>query len=218
MFYPQEMTQLQMIVPASDLLAVTKGLAQQEVFHQIESRSIVESRSAVESCSAAAETPHGLTNAWSEKAAAYAALERRTLTIMQALEVTAGAAPTAEIAEPADLAQVQLRVEQIDQRVKQAREQLAEHEKRLEQLQATLDQVEPIAGVDFDFSRMRQSGHIHSILGIIPVANMGRFQTSLERIPFVLVTLRQDEEKPSYGWQGQPAMPMCSTGPLAAPT
>lgn len=36
MFYPQEMSQVQLIIPARDLMAVTRKLADQGVFHQID--------------------------------------------------------------------------------------------------------------------------------------------------------------------------------------
>ena len=36
MFFPQEMTQVSLFIPTRDLMAVTKDLADQRVFHQVD--------------------------------------------------------------------------------------------------------------------------------------------------------------------------------------
>ena len=63
MFFPKEMTEIELIVPSKDLLAVTKVLSGYGVFHQTDS-----SYPGVASGSA---------NTWQEQAALYATLERR---------------------------------------------------------------------------------------------------------------------------------------------
>src|ERR1051325_3433317 len=73
MFFPEAMTELELIVPSKDLLAVTKVLGNVGVFHQIDSAYL------------------GLENlgpnTWQEKAAAYSTLERRIQVIMQNLNL-----------------------------------------------------------------------------------------------------------------------------------
>ena len=73
MFFPEPMTEVELIVPSKDLLAVTKVLGNRGVFHQIDSTYL------------------GLENlgpnTWQEKAAAYSTLERRIQVIMQNLNL-----------------------------------------------------------------------------------------------------------------------------------
>ena len=73
MFFPEAMTEVELIVPSKDLLAVTKVLGNQGVFHQIDSTYL------------------GLENlgpnTWQEKAASYSTLERRIQVIMQNLNL-----------------------------------------------------------------------------------------------------------------------------------
>ena len=74
MFFPEAMTEVELIVPSKDLLAVTKILGSHGVFHQIDSTYL------------------GLENlgpnTWQEKAASYSTLERRIQVIMQNLKLS----------------------------------------------------------------------------------------------------------------------------------
>ena len=80
MFFPKEMTELELIIPAKDLLAVTRVLSGHGVFHQTDSNY--------------PGSGSGSTSTWTEKAAAYASLERRIQIVMQALSVDEGQPPT----------------------------------------------------------------------------------------------------------------------------
>ena len=62
MFFPEEMTELELIVPDKDLLAVTQILAGQGVFHQVDS-SYMGSQAGV-----------ATTDTWRERAATYSSL------------------------------------------------------------------------------------------------------------------------------------------------
>jgi V/A-type H+-transporting ATPase subunit I len=183
MLYPQEMTEVDLIVPEKDLLAVTRVLAGQGVFHQTDA-SYLNSEMGI-----------GSVDSWQEKAAAYAALERRILATMQALDVEEGPPPPAERASMIEVEVVRPLVEQIEQEVQKASEQLANEQERLEQLESYVHQLEPVADIALDVSALRNPRYLFSMLGLIPVANVERLQTSLERIPSVLLTLRQDSQK-----------------------
>ena len=180
MFYPQEMTQIRIIIPASNLLAVTKALARQEVFHQVEVNY--------------AARPNGAapakTKTWPERAATYAALERRIMGILQSLGLKAEASPAGEDGL-LDLGVAQPRVDEIEQRVRQVRDAYLANDKQLDQLRVVVDQLQPIADLEVDLGTLSHSGYIQARLGIMPVANIERLQTSLEQIPHVLVTLHQ---------------------------
>jgi V/A-type H+-transporting ATPase subunit I len=181
-FYPRAMTGVWLVIPARDVLAVTKMLADQGIFHQVDG-SYLSSEKEISSA-----------DSWPEKAAAYAGLERRMLAAMQALDVEEGSPPPADRASMIEIEMVHPLVEQIEQEVQRASERLANGQKRLEQLESYLHQLEPVAGVDLDVGALGKSRYIFTMLGIIPVANLERLQTSLARIPFVLLTLRQDRQ------------------------
>jgi V/A-type H+-transporting ATPase subunit I len=183
MFFPQEMTQIRLIIPAAELLPVTKELAKQEIFHQIDANH---------------SRPEGVAsspNSWSEDAGAYASLENRILGIMQALNLEPGYPSSTPWSSMIEIKAVRQVVDQIDQQVKQAQSVLSDEQKSIDQYQNILAQLEPIAGTGLDLDALRNSSYTYSLVGIIPTVNIERLRTSLENIPFVFLTLRQDEQK-----------------------
>lgn len=182
MFFPKAMTEIELVVPAKDLLAVTKVLGGHGVFHQADSNY------------------PGLgagTVSWQEKAGGYAALERRIQVIMQALSIDEGQFPAnREFENIGDLEAIRSTIEQIEAEVKQATDRLSLERKRLEQLGSTLHQLEPVVDIDIDISSLRDSRYMFSMIGQIPTANVERLQTSLARVPNVFLTLRPDVNKP----------------------
>ncbi|MGD8517641.1 MAG: V-type ATPase 116kDa subunit family protein [Anaerolineae bacterium] len=177
------MTEVDLIVPEKDLLAVTGVLAGQGTFHQVDAGYL------------SSKTGPDPAGSWSERAAAYTALERRILATMKALDVEEGPPLLAERASMIEVEVARPLVEQIEQEVGKASEQLADVQKRLERLVSYVHQLEPIAGIALDVGALRHPRYLFSMLGVIPVANRERLQTSLARIPFVLLTLRQDGQK-----------------------
>jgi V/A-type H+-transporting ATPase subunit I len=183
MFFPQAMTDLQLIVPARDMLAVTKILAGQGVFHQVDASYLN------------SEANSSPSNSWQDKTAEFAVLERRILFVMKSLDVEEGLPESAEQTALIEIETARPQVEHIEQEVNEASELLAQAQKKLVQIEDTLQQVEPLVGVDLDMSTLRNPQHMFSMLGIIPAANMDRLQTSLARIPFVFLILRQDRRR-----------------------
>lgn len=188
MFYPQAMTEVELIVPEKDLLAVTQLLSGQGIFHQADGNYLN------------SDKENASVNPWQEKASIYAGLERRIQTIMQTLGMEEGAPPAVDPkAVPAsgvvDIERVRPVVEQIEQSVKRASEQIAAEHKRLEQAESTIKQLEPVADIDLDISALRNPRYLFSMLGMIPLENMERLQVSLSRIPFVFLSLRQDSKR-----------------------
>jgi len=184
MFYSQPMTEVELIVPAKDLLAVTDELAGEGVFHQIDTSYM------------SSETGPDSAHSWQQKAATYAALERRLLTAMHVLHVSPGTPPPSDELTMIEIDVVRPLIEQMGQEAQRMNERLIARQKRLDRLESYLRQLEPLADVDLDMSALRHSHHIFSMLGVIPAANLERLQTSLARTPFVLLTLRQDSAKP----------------------
>ncbi|MGA7194800.1 MAG: V-type ATPase 116kDa subunit family protein, partial [Anaerolineales bacterium] len=182
MFFPKAMTEIELIVPAKDLLAVTKVLSSYGVFHQTDSNY--------------PGVASGSANTWQESAASYAALERRIQIAMQALSIEEGQPPASDFDAMVDVEKIRPTLELIESEVKKSGDQLSNEKKRLEQLESVLRQLEPVADVDLDVSALRNSHYVHSTLGLIPAANVDRLQTSLARVPHVFLTLRSDSEKP----------------------
>ena len=182
MFFPKEMTEVELIVPSKDLLAVAKVLSGYGVFHQVDSTYL------------------GLENlgpsSWQEKAAGFSTLERRIQTILQTLNLVEEYSGSKDFESMVDLEAIRPAVERIEENVKSTNDQLNAEKKRLEQLESQLRQLEPIAEVNVEVSGLRNARHLHSILGIIPAANVSRLETSLSRIPHVFFTLREDSQKP----------------------
>jgi V/A-type H+/Na+-transporting ATPase subunit I len=180
MFYPQEMTEVELIVPTKDLVAVTKALSGLGAFHQVDA-SYLNSASV-----------SGTAHPWQESAAAFNALDRRVQMLMQSLGLDEGDPPTSKFEDMVDMEKTRAAVERIEQETKRAAERLNAEAKHLEQLQVAQRDVEPLAGLDIDINFLREAQYVHTILGTMPVANMDRMQTSLSRIPYVFLPLRQD--------------------------
>ena len=182
MFFPEAMTEVELIVPSKDLLAVTKVLGNQGVFHQIDSTYL------------------GLENlgpnTWQEKAASYSTLERRIQVIMQTLNLKEEYSGVSGFDSIADLDPIQSAVDRIEAEVKKTSDQLNAEKKKLEQLESQLHQLEPIANTNVDVGALRKSTYLYSVLGIIPAANISRLETSLSRVPHAFFTLREDPQKP----------------------
>ena len=182
MFYPQAMTEIEIIVPAKDLLAVTKVLSGRGTFHQVDSGYL------------SPEIKSTSVNTWQEKAIAYTGLERRIQNIIQALGIEEGNPPKSEFETLVQVENVGPVVGQIEQEVKKITELASEEHKNVDQLQSILNQLEPVADIDLDISALRNPHFLFSMLGSMPAANMERLQTSLFRVPFVFLPLRQDNQ------------------------
>ena len=182
MFFPEAMTETEFIIPEKDLLSVTKVLAGQGIFHQVDASYM--------SSDDGSET----TVSWKERAATYATLERQLVSTMQALFVDEGTLSRTEDEAMIEIDAVRPLVEQIEGDVKSANDLLSAKQKNLEQLRNYIKQLEPISDVDLDVSVLRSPRFIHSTLGSIPATNIERLETSLSRIPYVLLTLRKEQE------------------------
>ncbi|HEX9838102.1 MAG TPA: V-type ATPase 116kDa subunit family protein [Anaerolineales bacterium] len=182
MFFPEAMTEVELIVPSKDLLAVTKVLGNHGVFHQIDSTYL------------------GLENlgpnTWQEKAASYSTLERRIQVIMQNLNLPEKYSGTSDFDSIADLEPLQSAVDRIESEAKQTSDQLTAEKKILEQLESQLHQLEPIADTNVDVGALRKSRYLYSVIGIMPADQVSRLETSLSRVPHTFFTLREDPKRP----------------------
>ena len=182
MFFPRQMTEIELIVPSKDLLAVTKALSGYGVFHQTDSNY--------------PGVASGSANTWQETAGQYSALERRIQTVMQSLEIDEGQPPARDFEAMVDIDKIRSSIEEIEEEVRSTSDELSEQRKKLESLESVLHQLEPVEDLEIDISALRDSRYLFSMLGLMPSANMERLETSLARTPHVFLTLRSDPGRP----------------------
>ena len=182
MFFPKAMTEVEVIVPAKDLVAVTKVLGSRGNFQQIDSTYL------------------GLENlgpsTWLEKAANHSTLERRIQVIAQNLNLSEEYAGSSNSDSTGDFDAMQAGVDRIEGGVKSAVDQMLAEKKKLEQLENQLQQLQPIADLDFEIGALRNSKYLYSIAGTMPADQVTRLETSLGRIPYTFFKLRDDPKKP----------------------
>lgn len=177
MFFPREMTEVELIIPSKDLVAVTKVLSGRGVFHQVDSAYL-----GLESLGP---------STWQDKAANYSTLERRIQSIMQTLGLAEEQKGSTEF-DIVDIESVRPAVDRIEGDVKGVGDQLGVEKKRLESLEAQLKQLEPIAHLNFEVGSLRKSDHVHSILGVMKADTKVIERLDSIRVPHVLFELKRD--------------------------
>ena len=177
MFFPREMTEVELIIPSKDLVAVTKVLSGRGVFHQVDSAYL-----GLESLGS---------STWQDKAANYSTLERRIQSIMQTLGLAEEQKGSTEF-DIVDIESVRPAVDRIEDDVKGVGDQLGVEKKRLESLEAQLKQLEPIAHLNFEVGSLRKSDHVHSILGVMKADTKVIERLDSIRVPHVLFELKRD--------------------------
>ncbi len=182
MIFSQSMTEIELIVPSKDMLPVTKLLANQGIFHQADA-SYLNSQAGGDA-----------TDTAREQASAYASLERRILTTMQTLGIDEGKPRRDENFTMLEVDAARQAMDAIEQEVRQVNTRLSDNRKKVERLQNEIHQLEPIADADFDVSFLHDARHLFTTLGVVPLNNLSRMETSLSRVPNVLTTLRRDRQ------------------------
>ena len=182
MIYPQAMSEVELIVPSRDLVEVTRVITGQGIFHQADSSYM------------SPDIDQHSPNPWPERSASYTSLERRLQTLMQTLTVYEGHMPSKDVKNLADLAVLEPAVDAIEKEVRRVTDQLSVENKKVEQYHSVINQLEPVADIDLDISSLRSSRYMYGMLGVMPTANIERMETSLARIPFIFVPLRQDPQ------------------------
>ncbi|MCD6290904.1 MAG: hypothetical protein J7M34_10415 [Anaerolineae bacterium] len=183
MFLSQEMAEVEIIVPERDMLAVTSVLAGQGVFQEIDASYL------------RSETEAKEVTDWRGRVAAYATLERRVLAIIRALGADEGQPPLSNTASMTEIETIRPAVDQLEAETQKVLNDLTDSQRKLQQLQGHLRQLAIIAGLEVDISLLREPRFIFSMLGIMPASHIKRLQTSLVRIPFLLLTLHEDNQQ-----------------------
>jgi len=179
MFRPQTMSRVELAVPERDVVAVTEVLAASGVFQLARTSHLGSDL-----------TPH-YTEGWYERAPAFAGLEQRILSIMEALNVEEGPPPS-ETPHLIEAEVAQRDVQRLEEEAQALVRELEEEERRLAQLERQLRQLRTIADLRMDLEAARRTRYTFLLLGTMPVANLDRLETSLEFIPSVLVVLKRE--------------------------
>jgi V/A-type H+-transporting ATPase subunit I len=180
MFKPKVMSKVELVVPERAVVPVTEALASSGVFHLTTTEHM---------CIESTSCP---TSEWHTWSTTFATLERRILAVMEALGVDKGPAPeeTPHLVLP-EVAQMD--VERLEQETQAPVQDLEEEQHRLAQLQLYISQLRPIVDLQVDLDDLRTMQYLFVMIGTLPIANTERLRTSLDHIPFVLVTLRREE-------------------------
>jgi V/A-type H+-transporting ATPase subunit I len=183
MFFTQEMAEIELIVPKGDVVTVGRILAEEGIFHQIDASHITSEQDA------------DTDDHWRGESTAYARLERRILAVMQALHVEGGQPPSTPQAALADDDALRPLIKQLEDQTNDLVDEQSKRKGELEQLERQVHQLESVADLAIDVGALHNMRYIFALLGILPVNRLERLRTSLERIPFVLLTLRRDDHR-----------------------
>jgi len=183
MFYPQEMSEIEIIVPSKDLIPVTKALSGQGIFNQTDVNYLGNDKE------------NNQPNLWQDKASNYSMIERRIQSILNSLDIPDVSPINRSYGDLADIEKAQLAVDEIEQQVKGTVEQINFETKQIDHFNSLLQQIEPLSDIDVDFSQLRNSKYLYTTLGMMPPENIDRLKSSLSRIPFVFYKLSQNNQK-----------------------
>ncbi|MBN2004099.1 MAG: hypothetical protein JXA21_12155 [Anaerolineae bacterium] len=178
MFRSQIMRRVELVVPEQDVVQVTEALAASGIFHL--TRSEFTGDEVLNSDSK-----------WHTWVTEFTGLERRIMSVFEALGVKTGSPPkTAHLIEPGV---AQRDIEHLEQEIQIPLHEMEAAQRRLAQLERYRTQLEPIRDLDIDLSVLRKLRYTYIALGMIPTANVERLRSSLEHVPFGLVTLQRTE-------------------------
>ena len=183
MFYPQEMTEVELVVPEKHVLTVISFLAKYGVFHQTDTSYL--------------SSDEGLDSArdWRSKSATYSTLEHRLLSAMRILNIREGNPPLEKLSSLAEVDVISPTTEHLEDEVQGLVNKISDEQKELESLQLFIKQLQPITDVGIDLTAFENSKYLFSSIGLMPAGNVERLKSSLMRVPFVLLTLNQNDQQ-----------------------
>jgi V/A-type H+/Na+-transporting ATPase subunit I len=183
MFHPQEMTEVELVVPEKHILKVISYLADFGVFHQTDTSYL--------------SSDAGLDSAkdWRAKSAAFASLEHRLLSAMKILGIEEGEPSNQEISALTEVDAVLPTTQKLENEVQEVVEELTNQQKELAKLEHYMQQLQPVAEVGINLDALQNLRYLYGMIGLMPTDNVERLKTSLVRVPFVLLTLEQNQEQ-----------------------
>ncbi|MBN2046412.1 MAG: hypothetical protein JW750_01115 [Anaerolineaceae bacterium] len=185
MFYPQEMSEIELVLPEHLILQVMEALGNTGNFHQVDASYLT--------------TEYGASDTtvqdWRVKASTFASMERRLSNLMRTLKIEDGDPPDTKLPAIANEQLIFSVTDEIENEVKDLIEDLDAKQRRVEQLRSFIRLLEPLEEVDIELESLQNLDYIFLILGVGPVRGLERLKTSLARIPFELLILDQEEKQ-----------------------
>jgi V/A-type H+-transporting ATPase subunit I len=175
------MSQIELVVPEPDIVAVTETLGALGVFHQIDASYL--------------RTRDGTRPAeyWQERARTFSALERRLHTVMQMLGVSEGELSPEEEAHSIEPDIARTALEHLEGATRACVLEAEEQRRKLEELETYARQLRPLRGLDVQIEDLRTLHYVWLLLGTMPVQNLERLQASLAHIPSEVVSLGRED-------------------------
>ena len=125
---------------------------------------------------------------WSGLAGAYSSQYRRLTELLATLEITPRAAPLPDRPNIDDeLSNVAETVRRAEQAIESWQQRTHDGMREQEHLQLNIEQLQLLTPLDLPVERLTQLHSLYLTVGTMPGANLARIQTSLFRIPFVIV-------------------------------
>lgn len=173
------MEKVELIIPEREVVRTTEALAASGIFHHIPTTQTTTGM------------PARVSDEWQTWTADLMAVERRILLVMEELKINEGTPPLTppHIIEPRV---AERDIERLEHEAETPIRELEAARRRLLQLQKYVAQLTPIANLEIDLGTLRHLRYTFVMLGSIPVANIERLESSLEHIPFALITLRHE--------------------------
>ncbi|MFN2155368.1 MAG: hypothetical protein ACK2UX_09050, partial [Anaerolineae bacterium] len=169
-----------MVIPERDVIPVTETLIGSSLFH-LSSNIYAE-----------VQDKEYQTQEWQEQTTEFAAIEQQLVNVLKALDFQ----EPSSFSEPVqliELSDARSAVNRLDEEVRRPIDEVESVQRELTQHERYLDELEPLADLGVDLDALRHTEYIHVILGVMPTANIDRFRSSLELIPFALVPLHGEE-------------------------
>jgi len=183
MWFPQQMTEIELVIPDRYAVNVTTLLTKEGIFHQ-EDVSYM-----------SVETNVSEEHDWRAKFTEYGNMERQLLATMKFLGIDEGTAPVGEMSMVTDPDEIRPLISYMDSEVGSVINEMGEVRKQIEKLQSYVDQLTPFTDIDLEFDKIRNRRYIYSLLGLMPAENIQRLKTSLTRIPFALFEMKPGQKQ-----------------------
>ena len=173
MLTPERMREINLFIHEEDIVPLTAALVRLGVL-QLEEES--------------GRPASSLPNRWAGLANAYRAQQHRAEDLLERLGI-ALSAPVwpAQLDVERSLAPTIASLDQIEQAVDDWQDQRNANAQELEKIHLAVEQLHVLAPVDVPLERLTQCERLHLTIGVMPTLNLSRLQTSLFRIPFVII-------------------------------
>ena len=173
MFTPARMREVNLFIRDGDIVALSAALVRLGML-QVEEEP--------------GRADAGSFSRWTGLAKAYAAQARRAEELLAGLGIAWQKSTAPEQLDlEQDLAQIVTALDQIEQAVDDWRQRRSTTAQEADRVHLVIEQLQLLAPLDVPVERLAQFERLHLTIGVMPTANLLRLQTSLFRIPFVMI-------------------------------